>query len=184
MLRGVVSPLLPPSVFRGTKSTLLMGVGPHASGDLERTLPTGLVEWRVRVTADSSLTYPADVYLLNCSDEKGVCRVEAQQQISASAKTLTVDKPQPGNWRIVVRSRDQASHAATYSVHEALLVSTSGPIEQTDSKHSNGATWTLPLPNEQSGSQYAAFRIAATPGNEREKNGLVIAMTPLDKNAP
>jgi hypothetical protein len=32
--------------------------------------------------------------------------------------------------------------------------------------------------------QYAAFRIAATPGNEREKNGLVIAMTPLDKNAP
>jgi hypothetical protein len=32
--------------------------------------------------------------------------------------------------------------------------------------------------------QYAAFRIAGTSGNEGEKNGLLIAMTPLDKNAP
>jgi len=35
-----------------------------------------------------------------------------------------------------------------------------------------------------SDAQYAAFRIAGTPGFEREKNGLLIAMTPLDATAP
>jgi hypothetical protein len=32
--------------------------------------------------------------------------------------------------------------------------------------------------------QYSAFRTVGSPGVEREKNGLMIAMTPLDGNAP
>jgi|SRR5580700_3333083 hypothetical protein len=76
------------------------------------------------------------------------------------------------------------SNGSTSITAEALLVPSSTPIEQTDSKHSSGATWMLPLPSKQSDALYAAFRIAGTPGNDPENNGLLIAMTPLDQNAP
>jgi Subtilase family len=165
------------------KSTLLLGAGPHASGDLERTLPAGLAQWRVRVTADSTASEPADVYLLNCAGKEG-CSVAAQQQISAAGKTIVVEKPQDGAWKIVVRSRGQVSQAATYEVRESLLVATQTAIEQADSKRASGETWTVALPVKASDAQYVAFKIAGTVGNEKEKNGLVIAMTALDANAP
>jgi hypothetical protein len=166
------------------KTAAVTGTGLHASGDLERTLPADLEQWRVRVTTDSILRTAADIYLLNCSDDKRGCSVAAQQEISASANTLTVDKPQAGTWRVVIRSRDQVSHPATYSVREALLVPNRTAIEQTDTKHSSGATWTVTLPKTQSDAQYAAFRIAGTSGKEHEKTGLLIAMTPLENDAP
>jgi hypothetical protein len=165
------------------KTAQLTGTGSHASGEAQRVLPTGLAQWRVRVTADSSSTEPADVYLLDCSGKNG-CSVAAQQEISASGKTLTIENPDAGNWRIVVRSRDQVSNPIAYSVHEALLVPATAPVEGTDAKHGSGATWILPLPTKQSDAQYAAFRIAGTPGVESEKDGLLIATTPLGANAP
>jgi hypothetical protein len=166
------------------KTESLTGSGLHAGSEIDRTLPANLAQWHVRVTGDSTLSSPADVYLLNCSDEKRGCSVAAQQEISLSVKALIVDKPQAGNWRIVVRSRGQVSHPVTYLVHSAILVPSSTPIEQTDSKHSSGAAWTLALPAKQGDAQYAGFRIAGKPGNEHEKNGLLIAMTPLDRDAP
>jgi hypothetical protein len=159
------------------------GTGLHGSGEMERTLPPNLAQWRVRVTPDSPSNGPADVYLLDCSEKDG-CSPTVQQQISTPSKTLVVDKPHAGAWRIVVRSRGQLSHPAKYAVLEALLVPASRPIEQTDSKHSSGAAWTLALSVKQSDVQYAAFRIAGAPGNEREKDGLLIAVTPLDSGAP
>ena len=42
----------------------------------------------------------------------------------------------------------------------------------------------MSLPKKQSDAQYVAFRIAETPGNKREENGLRIAMTALDSDAP
>jgi hypothetical protein len=137
----------------------------------------------VRVTADSDSVQPSDVYLLNCAGKDG-CYVAAQQEVAARGKAVVIEKPQEGAWKIVVRSRGQVSHSVTYSVHEAALIPNSTPIEQADSNHSNGATWTVALPKKQGDAQYAAFRIAGTPGNEREKNGLLIAMTPLDDDAP
>jgi Subtilase family len=165
------------------KTSQLTGTGSHASGEVERTVLGGLAQWRVRVAADSVPAEPADVYLLDCTEKEG-CSVAAQQQISAPGKTIVVDKPHEGTWRIVVRSRGQMSHPVTYAVHEALLVPGPTPIEQNDSKHSSGATWTLGLPAKQSDARYAAFRIAGTPGIEREKNGLLIAITALEANAP
>lgn len=161
----------------------LAGTGLHASGELERRLPANLTQWRVRVTATLALDERADAYLLNCSKKSG-CYVTAQQKITVSGKTVTIDKPQGGAWKIVICSRGHVSHPLTYVVDEALLVQTRTPIEPDDSKHPNGAVWTLSLPMKQSDTQYAAFRIDGTPGNEREKNGLLIAMTPLDGNAP
>jgi hypothetical protein len=72
----------------------------------------------------------------------------------------------------------------TYAVREATLTSDATPIEAADSEHPHGASWTLPLPTKQSDAQYAAFRIVGTPGHEREKNGLLVAVTPLDTDAP
>jgi hypothetical protein len=166
------------------KTEPVTGSGLHRSGEFERTLPANLVQWRVRITADSPPGSRAYVYLLNCSDEKRGCNVTAQQEISRSTRTLTVDKPQAGKWRIVVRNGDQVAHPMTYSIHEALLVSTKEPIDPTDSKHSSGTTWTVSLPKKESDAQYAAFRIAGTPGNDKEKQGLLIAMAPLDETAP
>jgi hypothetical protein len=164
------------------KASQLAGAGLHATGQLERTVPTDLVQWRVRVTADSASSDPADAYLLNCTGKNG-CVVAAQQQISAAGKTVTFDKPGAGNWKIVVRSRGQVSHPVTYTVREALLVQ-GDSIDPDGGQHPSGTTWTLPLPSRQSDAQYAAFRIAGTSGVASEKNGLLIAITPLDKDAP
>jgi hypothetical protein len=51
----------------------------------------------------------------------------------------------------VVRTSGEVWRPATYAVLEAMLVPTSTPIEQTESKHSSGATWTfafLPKQND------------------------------------
>jgi hypothetical protein len=55
--------------------------------------------------------------------------VAAQQEISAPGKTIVVDKPHEGAWKIVVRRRDQVSHPVTYGVYEALVVPTRTPLE-------------------------------------------------------
>jgi Subtilase family len=164
------------------KTSQLPGSGLHASGETERTLPGDLVQWRVRISSDSIFSEPADVYLMNCAGKEG-CSVVAQQEISAAGKTISIDKPQAGDWKIAVRSRGQVHQTVTYTVHEALLTK-GDAIDPDNSKHPSGETWTLPLPTKQSDAQYAAFRIAGTPGVESEKNGLLIAMTPLDGNTP
>jgi hypothetical protein len=165
------------------KTSQLTGTGLHASGELERTLPANLAQWRVRISSDSTSSGPADVYLLNCSGKDG-CFVAAQQEITVPSKTVTILKPQAGVWKIAVRSRGQVSHPVIYADHEALLLSTATPIEPTDSRRPNSATWTLPLPKGHSDAQYAAFRIAGALGNEHEKDGLLIATTPLEGDAP
>jgi hypothetical protein len=104
--------------------------------------------------------------------------------MSAAGKTVAIEKPQSGKWTIVVRSRGQVSHPVAYTIREALLVPTQTPIEASDATHTSAASWTLTLPAKQSDAQYAAFRIAGSPGVESEKNGLLIATTPLDHDAP
>jgi hypothetical protein len=160
----------------------LAGTGLHASGELERTLPANLAQWRLQITSNAASSEPADVYLLNCTGKNG-CYVAAQQEVAAPGKTIAIDKPQGGDWKIVVRSRGQVQHPATYTIREALLVP-GDAIDPDESKHASGETWTLPLPTKQGDAQYAAFRIAGTPGDKREKDGLVIAMTPLEDNTP
>jgi hypothetical protein len=165
------------------KTQSLTGPGMHAMGEIERVLPDHLAEWRLRVTTSAPLEGPADVYIFNCTGKSG-CNVAATQEISEAGKALVIERPAAGPWRIAVRSRNQVQKPATYTVREAMLVPTSTPIDAVDSEHPSGAYWTLPLPKTQSDAQYAAFRIAGTSGVESEKNGLVIAMTPLDGNAP
>jgi len=165
------------------QSETLKGVGSHSMGELDKTLPANLAEWRLSVTAKEPSDSAADVYLLNCTGKNG-CYAAATQEISPFAKTLVVENPQAGAWRIAVRSRDQVKHPVSYEIHEALLTPATEPIVTADSQHASGASWTIPLPKTQSDAQYAAFRIAGTPGNAREKKGLVIAMTPLSANTP
>ena len=111
------------------QTTQLEGAGSRASGLTERTLPAGITRWRVRVTTDSALTEPADVYLLSCAGNDG-CAVLAQGEIAAPGKTLIVEKPQEGARRIVVRSRGQVSHGSHTPLDEALLV----PLQRPSSK--------------------------------------------------
>ena len=165
------------------KMQSLSGAGLHAMGEVERVLPDHLAEWRLRVTAVSTMEGPADVYVFNCAGKNG-CYVAAQQEIVDSGKTLVIEHPAAGAWKIVVRSRNQEQKPVTYSIREATLVPAAIPIEAANSQHPSGASWALPLPMKQSNAQYAAFLIAGTPGVESEKSGLVIAMTPLDRDAP
>jgi len=164
------------------RASQLTGAGLHASGEMSENLSPNLVQWRVRVTPAAASSGTADVYLLNCSGKNG-CYVAAQQEITTPGQTVTVDKPQAGNWKIVVRSRDETRYPVTYMVREALLVD-GDAIDQQGGSHASGETWTLPLPSTHSDASYAAFRITGTPGNKGEKDGLLIAMTPLDSNAP
>jgi hypothetical protein len=165
------------------KTSQLVGTGSHGWVEAQRTLTAGLAEWRIRVTVDSSSSDLADVYLLDCSGKNG-CDVAAQDEVTTPGKTLVVENPHQGAWKVVVRSRSEISRPAKYSVSEALLVQSQASVEASDADHRSNATWTLPLPAKHSDAQYAAFRIAGTPGSDREKNGLLIAMTPLEPNTP
>ena len=160
----------------------LIGSGPHGSVETIRTLPSGLIQWRVAIRPDHPAR-PADLFVMDCSGKNG-CHVAAQQELSATTAPLVVDAPHAGEWRIIVRSRDEVSDAPTYHLREAMLVPAKTAVEAMDSLRASGATWTVALPSEQSDAQYAAFRIAPSTGNAREKDGLVIAMTPLDPDTP
>jgi hypothetical protein len=165
------------------KTQSLTGTGLHAMGEVERTLPDHLAEWRLEVKPSGPLEGPADVYVFNCTGKNG-CYVAAQQEISEAGRTLVIEGPQSGAWKIAVRSRKQVKSPMTYTIREAMLVPTPTPLDAADSTHPYGASWTLPLPKSRSDAQYAAFRISGTPGIASEKNGLVIAMTLLETDAP
>jgi hypothetical protein len=165
------------------KTQSLTGSGLHAMGEMERLLPDHLAEWRLRATPSAPLEGPADVYVLDCTG-KNSCYVAAQLEIAERDKVLVIEHPKAGAWKIVVRSRNQIENLVTYSIEEALLVPASTALETSDSEHASGSSWTLSLPTTRSDAQYAAFRIAGLPENKREKDGLLIAMTPLDGNAP
>jgi hypothetical protein len=165
------------------RTEVLTATGPHAFGKLERRLPVGLAQWRVRVTLRGTLAKPADAYVLNCFGKDG-CYIAAQQEISATNKTVVIDKPQAGAWTIVVRSREQISTPVSFSLCEALLVRNESDTQVHDSNHANASSWTLHLPAKGSNARYAAFRISGAPGEEDGKNGLLISMTPLNAKAP
>jgi len=158
----------------------LFGAGSHAMAVTERTLPAGLVEWRLRITGNLTET-PEDVYVLNCANKDDICRIAGRQETSAAANVLVVDKPSAGKWKIVVRSRDAVEHPQPLTICEALLTPATQPIEGTEKRYARGASWTLPLPRKQGDAKYVAFRFA---GGDLEKDGPVIAMTPLDSKAP
>jgi hypothetical protein len=155
----------------------LAGTGPHAAGELERTLPAGrALQWRVRVTPESAPAGPADVFILNCTGPNGAY-VAAQAEIGASGATLMIDRPSAGLWKILVRSRQTDSPAVTYSVKDALLVPSSTPLESADTLHASGTTWTLPLPKPAGDATYAGFRLKPLPGKKKTKEGLLIGLT-------
>jgi hypothetical protein len=159
-------------------SSELKGQGNHGMAEIEHDVPANLAQWRVRVTGTRKDAH-ADAYLLDCTG-KNSCYVSAQQEITENGALLLAEKPKTGKWKIVVRSRAQVTGEPTYKVDEARLTPTLGsPVA--DAEHASGEKWTVALPNT---TRYAAFRIAGTPGVEREKNGLRIAMTPLDGDAP
>lgn len=157
----------------------LHGPGNHAMAETAFEMPENLAQWRVKVTGMIGGT-PTDAYLFNCT-AKTRCYIVSQQEITDKGALLVIDKPQAGSWKIVVRSREQVTVQPTYRLSEAQLTPTQPGTTNADTKHSNGEKWTVSLPDT---TRYAAFRIAGTPGVEREKNGLLIAMTPLEADAP
>jgi hypothetical protein len=157
--------------------------GLHASGESEINLPSDLDQWRMRVTPKSDLKDRADIYLLNCTGKNG-CYVAAQKEATTPAQTFVIDKPAAGLWKVLIRSRKAASSPGAFSIIEARLSRSQSSSASVDGKHVSGDVWTVPLPKKQSDAQYAAFRIAGSPGNPRQKNGVLVAMTPLDGNTP
>ena len=157
----------------------LKGQGNHAMAEVERDVPAGLAEWRVLVTGSAKGAH-ADAYLFNCTGKDG-CVIVSQQEIMDKRAPLVVEKPQAGTWRIIVRSREQMDRNLVYKLSEAQLVPTQAWRTETDTNHRSGEKWSVALPST---TRYAGFRIAGTPGVESEKDGLLIAMTPLEANVP
>ena len=155
------------------------GQGNHAMAEPEREVPAGLSEWRVRVTSPAKGVH-TDAFLFDCTGKKG-CDLVSQQEITGKGAYLVVDNPEAGAWKIVVRSREQVSGNCDYKLSEARLVRTQAGATEMDTKHTNAEKWTVALPST---TQYAAFRIAGTQGVQNEKDGLLIAMTPLSPSLP
>ena len=157
----------------------LHGQGNHAMAESNLYMPANLAEWRGRITGVVAGTH-TDAYLFNCTG-KSSCNLVTQEEITNKGALMVVDKPMAGTWKVVIRSREEVTGNSSFKLTEAQLTSTQTVGGNVDSKHSSGEKWTVALLNS---ARYAAFRIAGTPGVEREKDGLVIAMTPLDKDAP
>jgi hypothetical protein len=157
----------------------LHGQGNHAMAETEFQMPANLVQWRAQVTGVIAGA-DADAYLFDCPRNNG-CYVVSQEKITNKGALLVVDKPEAGAWKIVIRSREQVTGNSTFKFAEAQLTPTQTGVTSTDARYSSGEGWTVPLPST---TQYAAFHIAGTPGVEREKNGLLIAMTALERDTP
>ncbi|HEY1759345.1 MAG TPA: S8 family serine peptidase [Bryobacteraceae bacterium] len=157
----------------------LHGQGNHAIAESEYAMPASLAEWRAQVTGVIAGVH-TDVYLFNCAG-KNACYIVSQQEITDKGASLVVDKPEAGTWKIVVRSREQVTGGSGFKLTGAQLTPTQTSTAEANTRHSSGEKWTLALPST---TQYAAFRIAGTPGVESEKDGLLIAMTPLVKDIP
>ena len=153
--------------------------GNHAMGRTKFEVPANLVQWRVKVAGAIAGTH-TDAYLFTCTDKKG-CSVVSQQEITNKSALFVVDKPAAGTWKIVIRSREEVTGTSTFKITEAQLTPTQMEAAEMNTKHASGEEWTVALQNS---TRYAAFRIAGTPGVDREKEGLLIAMTPLDANVP
>jgi hypothetical protein len=165
------------------------GEGAHASVEIRRTLPAHLSQWRVAVSTESLPPDSTDAFLLNCTDAKNGCGVVAQAPLGQKGATLLVEEPKEGAWLIVIRTRARVDRVAEYKVREALLVPSAPPVEQTDGKHASGTVWSVTLPPKHSDAQYAAFHIAGHAGEEGTqnggaKNGVTIALTSLESDAP
>jgi hypothetical protein len=169
-------------------SSDVSGEGTHASAELQRTLPAHQAQWRVAVSANGLASGLADIFLLSCTDQKDPCFIAAQQTVGQTADrkpaVLSVDDPKEVNWRIVIRAREKVDRPVSYTVREASLALSATPIQAADKKYASGAVWSVPLPAKQSDAQYVAFRVAGTPGNDREKNGVRIALMPVSTDAP
>lgn len=164
-------------------SSDVSGAESHALAAIERNLPAHLSQWRVAVSAASPQADVVDAFLLNCTGKQG-CVVAAQQSIGKDGAKLVVDAPEEGDWKIVIRKREEDYRTSSYRVREALLVAGASAIEPGDAKHLSGTTWSVSLPPTRSDAQYVAFRISGKPGNDLEKNGVRIAMTPLAAGIP
>lgn len=157
----------------------MQGQGNHRMTMVERNLPAGLVQWRLKVSSRIS-GRQADAYLFNCTGKNG-CYIVSQQEITEKGALLTVDKPQAGTWKVIVRSREQLNVESAYKLSEAQLTPTQTGATDANTKHGSDEKWNVTLPDT---TQYAAFRIAGTSGVEREKNGVLVAMTPLASDLP
>jgi len=166
------------------------GEGPHASVEARRTLPAHLSQWRIAVSSNLSDENFADAFLLNCTAGSNACSVAAQAQLRKTGAILVVDEPEEGNWRVVIRSRDRTKNGVQYKLKEATLTRSRNPLENGDAKRASGFSWSVALPPSASDAQYAAFHIVGTPVREgtynsgAKKNGLRIALTPLDRDPP
>ncbi len=159
-------------------SSELTGKGAHAMATLQHTLPPHLSEWRVFV-APTSVDHPTtDAFLLDCTRKEG-CSVAAQKPVTAKGAIFVTDDPKEGDWRIVIRARQGAAHPTSYQIREARLVPSSAAAQSGVAGYVSGAAWSVSVPPQQSDAQYVAFRIAGSPDNDAQKNGLRIAMTPL-----
>lgn len=163
-------------------SSVLHGEGPHGSAALDRALPAHLSQWRVAL----STHVPADAFLMNCTDETLGCLVAESKAITQNQHhtSFVVTTPQPGRWRIVIRVRNRTETATDYQVNEALLSRSPVTIESGSVNHPSGEIWTVRVPPKNSALQYVAFRIAGLPTHGDHKDGLLIAMTPLDSDGP
>jgi hypothetical protein len=157
----------------------VQGHGKHATTEIEREVPANLFQWRLRVSGWVKGRH-LDAYLLDCTGKSG-CSIMSQQEITEKGASLVVDKPKAGAWRIVIRDREEVPSAPIFRLSEAQLVFTQPTTEEKDAEYKTGEKWTVSLPEA---TRYAGFRIAGTSGVASEKEGLLIAMTPLLKEAP
>jgi hypothetical protein len=196
-------------IFYGAKlsATDVAGSGRHGMATLNRVLPANLSQWRVSVTCDAPGKGGVDVLLLDCTGKAG-CSVAAVRHVTRSGATLVVEQPKEGNWRIVMRAREAASHPVSYHVREARLTPSAAAAPDKDASHASGAHWRVDVPAKTGEALYAAFVIAGKPFRILDDSGkaprkyhlalkaigvpvydasnaaMRIAMTPLTAGAP
>jgi hypothetical protein len=148
---------------------------------VHRILPPHVAQWRIAVISDNLIAGAADVFALDCTSRENGCHVVQEKECGPSGALLTVDDPGPGDWQVLVRTRDARRSDVRVTIRDAMLNRMDSASAQPDERHRSGETWTVPL---QQGAKYAGFRIRPCCDDLAAKSGLRIAVTPVDSVAP
>lgn len=155
----------------------LNGQGAHSVTESLRDLPTGIAQWRIRLKPSSQENL-IDLFVLDCTQANGKCRVVKQQAWTAKSSTLTIDDPKAGQWKVIARARNTTASPRKYTLQESFL----SPREYVakPQKHAHASSWTEEIGPRRMDARYAGFRLTEQVPTDSSKMKATVVVVPLD----
>jgi hypothetical protein len=153
----------------------LIAEGRRHRAQLSIKVAEGVDLWRLQIVASRPVDAHLEIFLLFETDEGW--RVHSSAPLASRGDTvMTVASPKSGVWKFVTFARafDDDLRPVRFEVSEAQLRQ---QAETPCAYRAHGEAWSEPYPGAAARRRAAAFRIAGTPGDERQAAGVLVALT-------